>query len=306
MAAVRQKSSSKTQTTLVNSFAKAQSKSKASTNGNILSFFKKVDQGEQSLFLDSVTAFKKSESHETVTTTLVQPEDWDDREISRYNENGSAVKRRRLESVTPHSRSDDTNHATDVLTLDKYGGRRERVENEVEKGRSHIPNKEDSPTTQYPKVSGGPFVEDSDSEDDTPSHRAVIAATSAAKTDVLNLEVEGLNETTLDPTSVEPPIIPSLKRETTSFAYNEIDEFERFEDLGDDEFPEEGEEYMERRWMEEQRQLELEFERGEDGIEGNTQAPGMEDTKFEDSVESPESSCPICGTSFQGISPEVC
>ncbi|KAK4890922.1 hypothetical protein LTR28_002534, partial [Elasticomyces elasticus] len=100
---------------------------------------------------------------------------------------------------------------------------------------------------------------------------------------------------------------PLLKREGTS--YNGADgfaDFEGIEDFEDDEFPDDGEEFLERRWMQEQRRLET-AESGSEGEpdDGEEAMPG-DHVKEEpdDTVERSKivPGCPICNASFEGVS----
>ncbi len=93
--------------------------------------------------------------------------------------------------------------------------------------------------------------------------------------------------------------IPTLKRESTSYA--DVNEFDGIEDFADDEFPEEGEEYMERRWMQEQAELELGLEEDDEpgGVNNDYK---QEDAGNNDQPISPEApSCPLCGVVLVGI-----
>ncbi|KAF4633249.1 hypothetical protein G7Y89_g4878 [Cudoniella acicularis] len=94
----------------------------------------------------------------------------------------------------------------------------------------------------------------------------------------------------------EEPTIPTLKKEATT-----VDDWSKFEDI--DEFPDDqdefadGEEFIERKWMEEQARLEA----AEEGLE-------EEFNSFEDNfvVEKPSDegmtpACPICNASLSGI-----
>lgn len=99
--------------------------------------------------------------------------------------------------------------------------------------------------------------------------------------------------------AVEVSPTPVLKHEPTS--YGEVNDFDGTEDFADDEFPEEGEEYMERRWMQEQAELELGLEE-DDGPGGVASDFKQEDTGNGDqpiSLEAP--SCPLCGVALVGI-----
>lgn len=101
------------------------------------------------------------------------------------------------------------------------------------------------------------------------------------------------------------PAVPSLKKENTS-----VDEWEKFEDFEefpgeDDEFGD-GEEAVERRWMEEQARLEMEeqvmLEDGEEeeSLDGLDHEMAL-DQPLDDRM---AASCPICEASLIGISPD--
>lgn len=91
------------------------------------------------------------------------------------------------------------------------------------------------------------------------------------------------------------PVVPVLKKEETS-----VDEWGKFEDI--DEFPDEnedfeGEEFVERKWMEEQARLEAAEDEPWNGFEDeedSTVAPGEDMT----------AACPICNVSLDGITPD--
>lgn len=122
--------------------------------------------------------------------------------------------------------------------------------------------------------------------------------------------------TTLEqkPTSVDRKIIekefdqhpiPSLKQESTSYA--EANDFEGIEDFIDDEFPEEGEEYLERRWMQAQAELEmgLEEDHADLTLDGKTieQEAELDDIIVTHNEEA--ASCPICDASLSGLTDQV-
>ena len=95
------------------------------------------------------------------------------------------------------------------------------------------------------------------------------------------------------------PVIPALKKEATS-----IDEWGKFDDIdefpGDDEFGD-GEEAVERRWMEEQARLEAaEAEQNEESFEGFPD----DDIPNEHLNEEMTATCPICNASLSGVSPD--
>ena len=93
--------------------------------------------------------------------------------------------------------------------------------------------------------------------------------------------------------------IPTLKHESTS--YGEVDGFDDIEDFVDDEFPTDGEEYIERKWMEEQAAMEEGFEEDDEpgGVsDGILQGEGYND-RSPPIEEAP--SCPLCGVALVGI-----
>ena len=92
------------------------------------------------------------------------------------------------------------------------------------------------------------------------------------------------------------PEPPPLKRESTSDI--DIDGFEGLDDFIDDEFPEEGEEYQERQWMDEEFLQEQDMECDQD-------LNSYELNEFED-TNSNESYCPICNVSLVGIEDVAC
>lgn len=105
--------------------------------------------------------------------------------------------------------------------------------------------------------------------------------------------------------SVDPPPVPLLRREPTSIAENE---FERVEDFieDDDEFPEEGEEYLERKWMMEERQFEMDSDELVE-VDSNQKMEGPEDGGLGEALQGQDEvlSCPICSTSFVGFTDQV-
>lgn len=102
-------------------------------------------------------------------------------------------------------------------------------------------------------------------------------------------------------TNMDAPVssIPTFKHEPTS--YGDVNDFDGIEDFADDEFPEEGEEYMERRWMEEQAEMEM-------GLEDDDEPGGVIDIVKQETEgnndQSPTAdtpSCPLCGVHLVGI-----
>ena len=262
-------------------------KGRGKGNGNIMSFFKKAEPGEissmgrvdheseESLFLEE----KSVKTAEKPIQTPTPPRDEDslhdvdmlviNSPLSRYNENGIPNKRRRIQY-------------------------------------SEVPS---SPKGSVKALPQGPFVDDSDTDDES------SGASSAKDSTELAYEHRPTTETVAPATSSnntflhEDPKtvpVPTLKQESTSIG--EKDEFDDLEDFIDEEFPEEGEEFMERRWMEEQAELEIGLEEGE---EANGDAP--EEMQQQDingpaglsARDSESACCPICGGSTGGMAEQA-
>ena len=266
-------------------------KGKGKPNGNIMSFFKKAESSG-----DTVTSFKEEDDElflrdspvigcanvpsqiptppreEPSTETWpkdVEMNDADD-PISRYNEGTTPSKRRR---------TDDTPRQSPPIEL-----------------------AEPTPTK-------GPFIDDSDSDDEPikpPSLCTIESTTQEKDCQAIPRDTTPVNEK--QPSSKDPidVTVPSLQRETTSI--REVNDFDGIEDFIDDEFPEEGEEYLERRWMEQQAEF-------EEGLEDEGQAIGDKrmDVESEDSRDSvsmmPQDAgslgCPVCGGDTTGLNDQV-
>lgn len=105
--------------------------------------------------------------------------------------------------------------------------------------------------------------------------------------------------------SADPPPVPLLRREPKSIAEYEFEGVEDFiED--DDEFPEEGEEYLERKWMMEERQFEMDSDELVE-VDSDQKLEGPEDGGQREALQGQEEvlSCPICSTSFVGFTDQV-
>ena len=83
----------------------------------------------------------------------------------------------------------------------------------------------------------------------------------------------------------------------------EDDEFGLLGDFADDEFPEDGDEQMERRWMEEQLKLEEDFE--EDDVPVSEQVQTQNQDRAAQKGSDDAVSCPICEAKLHGLSAEV-
>ena len=270
-------------------------KPKSNTNGNILNFFQKagpttgskkseaVIKGEESLFLDD-DDFGTGPKIGKVVQTPTPPKEYDEyeelpgvfgweseeTETMRYNEDEIPVKRRKTEDA---SRRSTSSPSMDV------GARKK------------------------------PFfsrLETSDHQDMEDSAAIGIKVEACNKSSVAT-PCAGLplKDKTANGAKTDSHPIPSLKQECTSYA--ELNDFEGVEDFIDDEFPEEGEEYLERRWMQEQAELEMGLEEDDEGTPSDGKAI-KEEAEVETEIvmhNEEETSCPICSASLTGISDQV-
>ena len=259
----------------------AAAKSKGKSNGNIMNFFKKADlsnaQGpnikneEESLFFES-----NLESRRITSQTPTPP-------LNPYRVSSNE----RLGSTGPESPSSLYNEV-DIppkrRKLDVPADVFTRPEIEA-----------------FPASTTGPFLDDSDDENaDSISKTTLPTPTNLKEPSphnddkILDRELAGKDLVSTSP--------PPLKREATSVA--EVDVFEGIEDFIDDEFATEGEEFMERRWMEEQAELELGLE--QDDNESDDCMEKMEDVERDVQPEEAGSlCCPICGGATTGLSEQV-
>lgn len=287
------------------------SKPKQQGNSSILSFFKKAEPGEPkntngALFIDDGAA------QEQIPAPLVEEkvegnafDEWIEAEhvADRYNESTGPVKRRKTSNASienPNTIEIDT--AVTGLAF-----------------------------TSIIKEHVGPFVDESDSEDEMPN-QAIKDKSDVQLHDEENTRVTS-DEANLVQNDTEghesDPHVPPLKREATSMP--DQDGFDGFEGMADfeDEY-EEGEEYVERQWMRKQQRLEEagDFE-GDEAFEGAADFEGAGDfegafegglaendlaqvkqefeeedkSQFQDlATEAGTSSCPICSASLGGIS----
>lgn len=112
-----------------------------------------------------------------------------------------------------------------------------------------------------------------------------------------------LDDHDIHPRSLAEVRVPSLSREATS-AFNPGDFGD--EEFENEEFYEEGEEFMERRWMEEQRAMEIEFdedsksESGADSVQ--TPRSDVDESILRPSADESVALCPICNGSMKDLS----
>lgn len=272
-------------------------KGKAKSNGNIMNFFKRADSvanggngprgDEEELFIQGSSPAKVSSTGTTQTPT--PPRDaslngdspptkemeaiWSGPVTSRYNEDLSPIKRQKLRSepaALAGASAVDGSLTKKGPFLDESDSEHEDVENESKNAEEIMPPIITTAGDILPAELVSPDAVSS--EADKPLGNSILSRTSL------------------------------LKRESTSTG--ERDEFDGIEDFIEEEFAEEGEEYLERRWMEEQAQLELGLEDDE-----GEEAPGTIDmisdgatTMSEDTV---TASCPICGGDTTGLTDEA-
>lgn len=248
-------------------------KGKEKANGSITSFFKKSEQ-DIGLFVGDAR-HSSSDTFIDQAGLIVQDEDEED---SRYNEDSSPAKRRKMEGQ--HSPGDLMRDSTQLNS-----------------------DKEDR---QSASSRPGPFLEDSDSEHEDEHPEALIGMHQDAEQGGTNMHMHVELRSPQEPIVMRSPITkyndataalpPSLPQDDSSHAVDmgDFQDFENLEDFDEDPF-EEGDEYMERRYMEEQARLEAEEDEQDiDPLPPNhVEPPGA-----------PESgqSCPICNTSLSGVS----
>lgn len=273
-------------------------KARAKTNGSILNFFKKTTRSletessleytEESLFLeDNGPVLEVGEPVQTLTPPRddlfgQDSSDFTDSlsmnaDLSRFNEESGPIKRRRIETSLESSPLELKNAENNVLRK-------------------------------------GPFIEDSDDDDDEElKHLASNVMPRDILTDANSHSSEPAPPTLSDIVSggksrieevVNPPTAPSLKQEQTSI--DDGDEFQGIDDFIDDEFTEEGEEYVERRWMEQQRRFEMD---GAEDVElEDNQGLKTEDIGDEEKHlpnEEVAANCPVCSVAFDGLTDQV-
>lgn len=236
-------------------------KAKEKGNGNIMAFFKKEEAG---LFCVDSTVQEQADADEMA---------------SRFNEDNSPQKRRRLS-------------AEDVAAAEKQGSKDSETD--------AIPG--ELRTTASSSTRKGPFMEDSDDgeeedveveeephTDASNSRKGTPAPTSLFKIEPTD---ESVQEETLQ--NEQSAAVPLLLKQETSAAVD-LDEFRDFEGVEEDfdeDIYEGGDEYLERKYMEEQARIEqLEAcELSEGAGDGTATDSGIE-----------ASPCPICGTSLASL-----
>ncbi|KAJ4137813.1 DNA cross-link repair protein PSO2/SNM1 [Fusarium equiseti] len=240
-------------------------------NQSILSFFKKAEKHETSLFL--------GESQEIAETEDLY--NADDADIStRFNETDSPNKRRKLSQEPEQTTKKECSVKVEEI--------------DVTKDRSSPVKSDDEPRKKStkPKIKT-PFV-DSDSEDEPDE---TTATNNKSEKQGQCTEISPNNEvptdgfTKSDEKKETDTSTPVLKQEDSTYQ-----NFNDFEDIADEELPDlndlEGEEMRVMRFMKEQARLEAE--------EAGVSSEDLADDPLDD--DSMTESCPICNGSLTGIS----
>ena len=259
---------------------KATPKGKDKANGNIMSFFKKSEE-EAGLFVNEKQGFNLARMDEVENTAPAQEEHNSESSTqSRFNENGGSVKRRKTDDMVAAESPSTTLSKPDVNGV-----------TEGQRSQAKRP---------------GPFMEESDSEDGDEQPEALIAVgcepsepDQSAQMQVHTVPAqEGLKlgSDTAGNGVVVMPEPPKLVEEETSYGpeLNDFHDFEGMDDFDEDLF-EEGDEYIEQRYMQEQARLEAE----EDEKDYDLLPPEL-DAGSKAPKETP--TCPICSLDLAGVS----
>ncbi|TKA61024.1 hypothetical protein B0A49_11085 [Cryomyces minteri] len=302
---------------------------KGKPKGSILSFFKKAESGDdasggrvEGLFVldrNAPSTPGKEGVHLKLGDELSGKEPWtgatdgDALEGLRLNESVTCVKRRKVDQWSPVGLSDAGSPVKDAPVekacsppLPDFAD--QSVEALSTDSREAAPR-----ATQWI----GPFLDDSDTDNEAPvsMENSISKPRANRETRIPTEAEEHPEQLTIKPEpSEEPdPIVQQSPLKRAAASYTAVGGFEDFEDgvdFEDDEYPE-GEEFLERRWMEEQTRLET----AESGFEGDEGDNSLEDANLEPTgkdpilqlakVGPPTSStpaCPICSADLNGVS----
>lgn len=250
-------------------------------NSSILSFFKKDEGSEDAGLFVQDGAKDRREQVEEVQIQEESPEEEEDE--ARFNENGGPVKRRR---TSGGSEDGVAAAAEEPLPVSESNGGARKA---------------------------GPFFEESDSEQEEEAPEAVIGIGGGVEGELVAGEMPqqfavSVDDPPEDASTVSEEKPPTLLKEETSYEPG-LGDFADFEDGDFDEDPfEGGDEFMERRYMEEQAMLEEQDEKDYDGPfdeeddEQNSETTATTGTTEASSTSSADSTCPICSVSLNGVS----
>lgn len=255
------------------------SKGPSKPNASILSFFQKAPKPEGSLFVGPGLATPVVGDHHA-HGSLHQ---------ARFNESNAPVKRRRLSHDNGEESCGKNDDGTCAHDCDQHPKPPEPAAEAKADGDS-------KPAKPRPRTSG-PFILESDSEDDDGADDSVpmpdisregfkVEAVLATAT---RLGPELLISTS--PASKGDGISPLEKQDATYAQFEELASCQGMDDFALDDFDFEGEEMREMKFMREQARLEAE----EAGTVPNEETPDSDS-------EAP--SCPICDGSLAALSPD--
>ena len=315
-------------------------KPKGKSNGSILNFFKKAEspqnagatvaeEGDSLFFEDAKFTKNGCTPTQTPTPPRDAQETISDEATTRYNEDPFPSKRRRTDENSQTAPEDSGNGQTsysgcnDPDLMIRGATVAEAVSQQLRKQLSSFDattvgtpgHLTEDPNAQSPNFrdeagtgslpSNGPFVEDSESEDEMIKHltRTAFNGLKPPGESALN----GASPTkAVEGAFLEHDIslLPTLNREAISIVGG--DGFDDMDDFIDDEFFAEGEEYMERVWMDEQEGLEF-------GEEENDMKEDLSEIKDEYidnmAISSAEpqttETCPLCSISLAGVPSDV-
>ncbi|KAI1277209.1 DRMBL-domain-containing protein [Xylaria sp. FL0933] len=258
-------------------------KKSSNANGNILNFFRKVEVEEQ-LFLPGSSTVVPAEPG---SPTLPKEEEEEEEAVDIYGAEDCIEKTPSEVSQKPPKRRKLSHDGGDTLRATE-SKKCDAGEHEATNDKNTTPK----PAQQEPIKSRrgrGPFLADSDSEDDTAdrtpptNHTSAVTMRPSTATEKTDVPVPPAPHLPVDESCPDPLEPPDIKREEFDDGqFGDLEDMEGlFGDDNDEEFYEEGEEFRERRFMEEQARLEAEES-------GNYMAQA----------------CPICNSSLDGVTPE--
>ena len=260
-------------------------------NDSILKFFQKVSSPahhERNLFVGNETkTIPRDSTPESLDILESRAFDGEER---RFNEYGFPQKRRCLIPPSIAKISELGDH--DSRRLHEPG---------LEEQEQTLPDADEQACFGRERIQSGPFAEDSGSEAeqerDIPKQGQSFTESLARDDDT-----PVVSEAPIHEAPPYGPVKPTLTREATSFI-EDVD-FDKFEDFDGEEFYEGGEEYLERKYMEEQAALEKDFEEDDLDVEEATELAAKADASI--TAEEAEAACPICSIALNGVSSQVC
>ncbi|GJC80228.1 DNA cross-link repair protein pso2/snm1 [Colletotrichum liriopes] len=276
------------------------SKKPARPNASILNFFQKTEKPEPTLFLEGHDKLAIPQNGEGVEPEIYDAEPWEEEE--RFNEVEASIKKRRL--------------SQEQEKVEEEPSAANKPESPIQsEATPSSPTLEAKSAKKQSTKRKGPFLDDSDSEEDTgPEKKSGFLGTIRNRPPIVP---PIKSENTAPPVKLEEgptPLVPSEGEETTPpgketscslpplKVEDSIDaDFANVDEFGDlDDFPDDedigGEEYRMMQYMEEQARLEAEADNGDTG-----------DYSCDDLADAVRPSdamvvnCPICDGNLAGI-----